>query len=536
MLSYAFFDQLTTQNWRNLVSDVYRGNAQTDTMLVHSPDGWAHPMKARKQQHHLNEVLRKIWIQNQIENQCFDPAQASLYRENFDWMFSQAKRRVLGSKSSPILTVKEAVCVFKAMDGFKVIKGAGITPFKFLRESSSQSSVCQKTITSTVLRYFWADPQVSTIDMKEALPLKTILLKGFDRLSVEACQIYKSVFKKLLVHLRQDSDINIEIAIIGIKNMLAHLAFFGPLHGQVFTVPTYLNERWEPVNYVVNRIRISPEDYPFSPYYAYGLMPEKTVSQVPALILFSGTAYPSACGSFFTYLADLYPFKSVGMWAFEQGRKSIEKFVKQACRHTGIKVDAIGQSLGACMAIHMATELSELVAHVHAFSPAALLSKDLKRWNEKVQKGDSLPEVHIYRQQNDIVPLFGNAWGKGWYINYVRGCEIKDSLEGHVRIGSAAKKVTICRIKETVRPSLRRSFLGIVHRVVGAVLFLLGILAVFSTKMIVKSIKVLSKPSFAFTCLHRHFKNQSSGNDFYNLSTSRLVGFENNQVVYLGAL
>ncbi len=167
--------------------------------------------------------------------------------------------------------------------------------------------------------------------------------------------------------------------------------------------------------------------------------------------------------------------KSVGAWAFEQGKKPIEDFLTKARSHTGVGAIVTGQSLGACMSLHTAIQFPSLVAQVHAFSPAALVKGDLEIWDkEKDDPRQLTPEVHVYRQQHDRVPMFGNCWGKGWHINYVQGFQMTGPLEGHIRVGAAAGYVTISRIKETVRPSFRRSFLAAIKFVAGGIFFLIG--------------------------------------------------------------
>jgi hypothetical protein len=249
-------------------------------------------MASAREQRDLHSILKTVWLGHQEAVSKELPKDFSLIGKNFEWLFAQAKRRVLGSKQCPIQTVQEAMKVLENMDEYQMLQGRGITPYEFLKGKEAQSIADEPqiaSIVSQVLCYCWADPSISTGDLGRVLPLKKLLTGGNEAMNQAGCQAYNLVFQKLITQLQTDPSINPELATIAIENMLALIPYFEPEEGQVFCVPMFMEGSWRAVDYTVERIRVSSEDYPFTPYYAYGLLPSKGQPQASAQLLFMGT-------------------------------------------------------------------------------------------------------------------------------------------------------------------------------------------------------------------------------------------------------
>lgn len=503
MPHHCYYDHLTEKHWDALA---HLAQSSQDVHFLHSPDGSKHRIKSEAEQRSLELALKKMWLgYQQTEYVGLAKVEATLAVNNIDWLFAQAKRRVLGSKTSAITTVKEAMAILENIQNHQIIHGRSLTPYEYLVDTKVMSKISEDSnvsrLVSQVLRYCLSDPSLSTRDLARILPLGKLIRGGNEEMNEAACRAYDHVFQKLIEQLQTDETLNKELAHVVIENMLALLPYFEPKEGRVFTIPTLINGEWIAINYTVERLQISSKDYPFSPYYAYGLMPPKDESglfQAPAHLAFMGTTYPAASGGFFTILADTHPFKSVGMWAFEQGKDVIEAFLKKAQAQTGKKTVLTGQSLGACMSLHTATGFADLVSQAHAFSPTALLARDLVKWDQQAEQYLVLPDVQVYRQRHDMVPMFGNTWGHGWQINYVNGFDMTGPVEGHIRVGTAARQVTIARIQERVRPSLRRSLLAALKVVAGGIIFAIGQLMIWLKQAQVALTFTVSQLSLSF--------------------------------------
>lgn len=493
MKPFVYVDLLSKADMQALLNRA-QGPSAVDATFVYSHHRKQHPIKGVMQQQLLSNRLQELWLDHLHAKL---PGQSlPLCEKKFSWLLAHAKEHALGSADAPITSVKQALRVMEEIDGYSVVAGKGITPFEFLRPDAKDGVQGINLIVSTVLRYCFADPQISTLDMAKMLPLKDILLKQNPEIEAQAVSACSAVFNKLTLQLQGDPSFDPQLASIAIKNMLALITFFSPQDAEVITVPTYLQGQWEGVDYKIERLRISGPDYPFSPYYGYGLLPVDVKQKAPPLLLFMGTTYPSSSG-FFTYMSDLHPFKSVGKWAFEQGQAVIEDFVKRAHARTGERLHLIGQSLGGSLSLLTAMHFHEHIENVDAFSSPALVTSDVTAWNHMVDAKSALPKINIYCQQYDPVPMVGQAWGKDWNIRYVHGFPIHNGLEGHIRVGSAARSVVIVSAHEKITSSFHRTILGIIHRLAGLILFPLAQSLVFFKRWIILLTQIFhtSRPS-----------------------------------------
>lgn len=374
MQNCVFFDQRYNSGLQELFEPEKSRTAKSFTGFGREKSPQEHPL--------LEERLKRIWLENLTQRLSIAPQNRglniSLCESKFSWFLSQAKRRILGDKAAPILNMSQAAQVMEKIEEYRIIAGQGISPFKFLNQGSSdEEPLCSDPVVAQTLRYRWGDPNVS-VSVEEAFQAKLAQV-GADQLNAIAVVAYQGVFKKMAALLEAEANINAHIANVIIQNMLAFLTYVKPEEGQLFIVPVYKNEQWMGVEYKLERIKISSDDYPFSPYYAYGLMPTDLSREYGAKLLFRGTTRPWTEGGFFSVLADSNPFDSVGMWAFRQGYGAIKAFLEKALEQTGIKIDLAGHSLGGCLAFHTSIHLSDYIKEVYSFSSPALYRKDLGR-------------------------------------------------------------------------------------------------------------------------------------------------------------
>lgn len=81
---------------------------------------------------------------------------------------------------------------------------------------------------------------------------------------------------------------------------------------------------------------------------------------------------------------------------------------------------------------------------------------------------------------------------EGWEINYVLSHKKRDFNNNHVVIGTTGDQVVIARIKETVRPSFRRSLISTICVLAGGIFFFIGL-------AIIQKVKFTKKCTIGFS-------------------------------------
>jgi hypothetical protein len=215
-----------------------------------------------------------------------------------------------------------------------------------------------------------------------------------------------------------------ELANIRINNMLCYLAYTEPdvVQRSMIKVPVYneISKTWAMQPYRIKPIELTPKWMRLfaTPYYAYGLEPEHT--GISAQLLFMGTTYPAARGSFWTYFFDLFPGFSVGSLLFKLGKSPVKKFVnKQTCE----TVLCHGQSLGGSLSIQTAKACPKIRAFAHV--PAGQLRQDKKFLGENVT---------VYVQGQDPISKIGYLPPKAhyFYVTPPAGLATKAGLMGKI--------------------------------------------------------------------------------------------------------
>lgn len=198
-------------------------------------------------------------------------------------------------------------------------------------------------------------------------------------------KIFLNILDQLNDPLRDQLDVEMHLS-----HLLAYYPYFEPEEGMVIKIPQKIGDKWKLVEYKVEPILMTRLG--FTPKYAYGLRATHDL-EAPSLLLFRGTAQPTAEGALAGYISDLTPFCSVGDPAYWLGKDRIKEWVGK----TPGKVIAYGTSLGGTLTYHAARHHPDKV-EVRAFVPAGLVPW---AYNSDKIKGK------VYCHSNDPVHLFG---------------------------------------------------------------------------------------------------------------------------------
>ncbi len=174
----------------------------------------------------------------------------------------------------------------------------------------------------------------------------------FVAIQEELLSIYGDILKK---------NVSDNFATLRINNMLCFLTYT-ECYGHKIRVPTRSPVGWLLTSYHIQCVPLVPAwtSVFATPYSAYGLVPEDKHS--PSLLLFMGSTYPSATGSWWTYLADFFPGLSIGKILFLVGKQRLRRWIVAQER----TVECHGQSLGGSLSIFCAAAFPEFVqAYAH---------------------------------------------------------------------------------------------------------------------------------------------------------------------------
>ena len=302
-----------------------------------------------------------------------------------------------------------------------------------------------------------------------------LFLEQNPKLMSEGRDLLKTLLKEIFAQL-QSADIPINIAsaegLVG--NILALYPFLDPQNAEKIEVPIYDNNRWTMGEYTIESVQLTPS-WMGSPVISYGLIPS---GNLPPLMLFKGTSYPSDNGFFLQLLTDFNPFGSVGSYLFNICKGNIEKWLDNSAKTAKRNARLYGVSLGGALTEHTVVEYPYLIEKVYAFNAPALLGFELTNWTKswKKSKGVGMPEVNVYCQDNDLVSNLGIKWGKGWNVYKVFGpLKSQSMLLGHLRCFLADKESMMLKMDRGLESNQKvRWVLTILHQLVSIPFFMLG--------------------------------------------------------------
>ncbi len=159
---------------------------------------------------------------------------------------------------------------------------------------------------------------------------------------------FKTVLQCNIEAVCCDRGLSLEQKQVSLFHDLSFLAFSEPESGCRINIPLV---GYGP--YTVERIQLT-SGWLSAPYYAYGLVPEARVA--PPLLVFTGTAFPTATGFLAGLMADTGPRGSVGRQLYQRGNVALQRWIHQQYQQIGRRVVCTGQSLGGAMG---------LLCHIH---------------------------------------------------------------------------------------------------------------------------------------------------------------------------
>lgn len=209
-----------------------------------------------------------------------------------------------------------------------------------------------------------------------------------------------------------------------ISHCLTLLPFSDITPYECFTIPQYVNARWQMVHYKIVPIELTPTTgfkklfiSEKDRVFAYGFEPINHRDASPHLV-FMGTTYPAGQGLLSQLNTDLEAFETAGKKLYRHGRAGLLRWLHRQEK----KVHVCGTSLGGALSLLLAIDQGDKLSRVDAFNPPGLYTPWLKKseddhWDELVNAGKS-PKVYVYKQGNDPISKFG-AWKEAWDILHV---------------------------------------------------------------------------------------------------------------------
>lgn len=265
------------------------------------------------------------------------------------------------------------------------------------------------------------------------------------------------------------------LAEIFIGNILSLLPFFEPQAHEILNVPQKINGAWKQVDYQIEPIQLTDARMG-SPFFAYGLKPCQNEQAMP-LLLFMGTPFPTASGALVAYWNDCAPFYSVGEIIYSHfASEKIRAWVNQCQKelHVVQAIKAFGLSLGGSLALLAMAHLPTIIREVHAYNPAAL-NKGILSAYKQTCSSDYKPDVRIYWQENDLIPLLGDGWDDDWKLIRIFGARQQNPYFAHIRSMMGHKEVfaLLANTKKT-NNELARKVVTLSHQVFSIPLFALS--------------------------------------------------------------
>lgn len=237
--------------------------------------------------------------------------------------------------------------------------------------------------------------------------------------------LYSQLEGKTLLDLQRNQ------AELYLANCLALLPYADITPYESFTIPQWVNEQWQLVDYKVMPIELTPTSGFTKLFlanddrvFAYGLEPMNNSHASPHLI-FMGTTYLAGQGFHTQVDTDLESFATVGNKIYCSGRANIGDWLDKQTK----KVHVCGTSLGGSLSLLLAIDHGEKLSRVDALNPAGLYNSwgknNLDHWDEQVER----PEVFVQKQADDPVSMFG-VWKPQWNILNVTPEEDKKGPNG----------------------------------------------------------------------------------------------------------
>lgn len=236
-----------------------------------------------------------------------------------------------------------------------------------------------------------------------------------------------------------------------VQQSLSLIPYFGPVEGDVFTVPVYNPETntYDNIDYEVNKIiELSPPALG-TPLIAAGMVPKNNNQDAPPpIISFSGTPLPGGSGYGAGLLSDMTPFMSPGHAASIYAKDTMREWLQTYTNNGHKPATLTGASLGGGLCLHTLRFHKKYVGEIHAFNPAGLHPWDTwgKSADATYRSGSKTRDVkvRVYSQENDVVSSMGYyPRGKDVKVYRIFGEKPENLLYAHARAYMGSKKVVV---------------------------------------------------------------------------------------------
>lgn len=320
---------------------------------------------------------------------------------------------------------KQAKCNFQgvlteeAISKTLIYSGKGIEVAK----EGPSDSICR-------FIYYLLGKEAVTADWMTLRNIKAIFVRKDFEMLKEVCAELQQVLQACNERLPLAGSAEEAVFESFVGNVIALLPFCYPEIGTPFCIPQKVEGIWQPVQYTVEeKIELSPKTVA-SPICAYGLVSKSG----PPLLTFIGTTYPAGDGFLATLLSDITPGFSVGHAPYLFGKRKITKWLK-----TKKGTQLYGISLGGALIFHVVRHHHELIGKVYAYNPPGLYP-----WNWKGSFRGAGPQIFIYYQENDPIPMIG-TFPEGEQVRVYRILSKKKEnfLKAHSIVFTGGKEVTL---------------------------------------------------------------------------------------------
>lgn len=336
----------------------------------------------------------------------------------------------------------------------------------------------------------------STNELLKADYLLAVVWKKNPDILREARQLIDHIFLDMMEQLNQKELTESEAfhmeMLIG--DLLSLYPFLGPEQGEQLFVPIQIEQKWQFVEYTVDRLPFTP-DWMGSPLVAFGLTPKN--NSAPPLLLFKGTTYPTDDGFGLSLLTDINPFASVGKYGFKLGEKIISSWLKE---HTAYaKAKLYGKSLGGALAWQTALGYPEYIEKTMTYGAPGFCSADLKRCRQ-LEEQQMFPSIDMFYQENDPVAIVDKIANSGIQYYMVLGKHCRQGIAAHADIYSTHEMSSIIRLNPHEKTKRWARFAITLCRIIASISIFPFLISLYGAKIAFMQIKeVVKYSSFIFS-------------------------------------
>lgn len=450
----------------SLYDEVAGGQPETiiySSSLLDASQRYFNAFQVKAEKDRFKKRLYEVWVR-QMEVEQVSVAEIDLISRRIDRVVSSACFN-LGKEITPEITIGEiriigreiieSVVAIGNKPTYSFSYGRGSAPkrllFSLLMDEINEIGDIDPAYRERLLRaVFWErDPE--------------LLAEAREGLRETLLELYEIVLGHSIGSFGSLPHLPLEAAI---GNLLAIYPFLDPQEGEILSVPLKVDSAWHLKEYSVGKIPLTPNFFP-SPMYAFVLTPLD--EQMPPILLFKGTTYPTDDGFFISILSDLNPFASVGEYAFRMGKVKLKQWL-DASTTSNRKARVYGMSLGGSLSLQTAIAFPSQIEQVHAYSPPALSHRNIRDWQETTS---DKPEVFVYCNEGDFVPQFGMGWAEDWNVMDVIALEEYNPILSHCRIFTAEDVILMERNVGRDHESFTRRFFSTLQMIASLPIFCL---------------------------------------------------------------